>query len=557
VTRWGLCWGLVCLWLGGVTDTVVATKYHAGRGEEELDTIFSHGALNEYHLQVGKSQWEWLNTHELLEEYVEGNLSFKNFNTPGGVGSEELFEKVGIRYKGSKGSLEYCFSNATSGNEGSSQWNKRLCKKLSIKLSFDKYDDRGRFYDQKKLNLHAMQNDPSLMRECLAYHLYRSMGLKVSRCAHAKVFVNGRYEGVYLAVENVDSRFLEHHFGEKEGVLFKEKWPGIGEDANHADYFLEGVKNRKSSTTKSDIEPMLKFSQKLWDAKDSDEVAHALHKYWNLESITRVLAVASVIDDWDSFFTFFPSDPNRHQDPSNGQRRFNHNFYVYQDGGGKLNLIHWDTDLTFSEYGSVLELFFGLPAWNVPLCEPHNRRSTTCTPCKEYLPYNVSQGSPTNGGILPGAGCDKILNFIATDPATREGYLKDSWYFLQRVFIPSELEKVVRAWQARGLEEAHRCDPNYPAGKGIFPDPSQNGTAVNWKEEVQSLLGTIRQEYKLALERTNPVYQPHVPDRKKIGKVFKCVTDCSKFMSRHDIKSLYTCYSICLHEVSPFASSQV
>ena len=64
-------------------------------------------------------------------------------------------------------------------------------------------------------------------------------------------------------------------------------------------------------------------------------------------------------------------------------------------------------DLTFSEYGSVLELFFGCPPWNVPLCEIGTRH---CTPCIEYKPYNVSQGSPVDG-MLPGA-CDKMLSYI-------------------------------------------------------------------------------------------------------------------------------------------------
>jgi len=58
----------------------------------------------------------------LAQEYVPGNLSFVNFNRPSGgsaVGAE-LYKNVGIRYKGSKGSLEFCFSNGT-GNAGSSE----------------------------------------------------------------------------------------------------------------------------------------------------------------------------------------------------------------------------------------------------------------------------------------------------------------------------------------------------------------------------------------------------------------------------------------------------
>ena len=173
--------------------------------DDPLDVVFSHERLNEYHLSLTESNWNWLNTHELLEEYAPGNVTFRvgekvapasarHGDAAGAAAAPELYEHVGIRYKGSKGSLEFCFTNAT-GNEGSNPWNKRLCKKLSIKISFDKYSDDGRFHDMKKIQLHGMMNDNSMMRECLAYGLYRRMGVHVPRCAHAKVFINGRYNG--------------------------------------------------------------------------------------------------------------------------------------------------------------------------------------------------------------------------------------------------------------------------------------------------------------------------------------------------------------------------
>ena len=40
------------------------------------------------------------------------------------------------------------------------------------------------------------------------------------------------------------------------------------------------------------------------------------------------------------------------------------------------------------------------------------------------------------------------------------------------------------------------------------------------------------------------------------GQVFKCVKDCAAFMDHHDVKSLYTCYSICLFEVDPDSEDQ-
>ncbi len=131
-----------------------------------------------------------------------------------------------------------------------------------------------------------------------------------------------------------------------------------------------------------------------------------------------------------------------------------------------------------------------------------------------------------------------------------------------QVFLPGEIEKVVRQWQAL-LKDAHACDPNYPGGRDLFPAPSAERRvtslaqappplppppAVNWTEEVQTLVETIKHEYQRALERSNPVYRPHVPDRKSIEKVFKCVRECSHFLHERGIKSLYTCYNICLFE---------
>lgn len=92
---------------------------------EESAPVFDHESVKEYHITVLDKDWKWLNSHELIEQYIPGNLSFEN-NT---------YENVGVRYKGSKGSLEYCFSNPI-GKEGSGPFNLRLCKKLSVSREF-------------------------------------------------------------------------------------------------------------------------------------------------------------------------------------------------------------------------------------------------------------------------------------------------------------------------------------------------------------------------------------------------------------------------------------
>ena len=112
--------------------------------------------------------------------------------------------------------------------------------------------------------------------------------------------------------------------------------------------------------------------------------------------------------------------------------------------------------------------------------------------------------------------------------------LERTWTFLEEIFIPEEIAKVTVAWTAL-LKDAQHADPNYPGGRDLFPD-QPSSIKANWTEEVQSLVETIKHEYKRSLERTNPVYRPHIPDRKDIEKVFTCVKDCSEFLHDKGIK---------------------
>lgn len=98
--------------------------------------------------------------------------------------------------------------------------------KCSIKLSFDEVDPEARFYGLKKLNLHSMNQDPSMMRDRLAYAMFRENGVPASRAVHARVMFNGKLQGLFIAVEQVDGRFTRSRFTEGgKGNLYKEIWP--------------------------------------------------------------------------------------------------------------------------------------------------------------------------------------------------------------------------------------------------------------------------------------------------------------------------------------------
>jgi hypothetical protein len=74
----------------------------------------------------------------------------------------------------------------------------------------------------ERLNLKAMYNDPSQMREALAWRLFEQVDVPAPRHTYARLGINGTYLGLFSVVEHVDRSFLRSRFGARDhGNLFK------------------------------------------------------------------------------------------------------------------------------------------------------------------------------------------------------------------------------------------------------------------------------------------------------------------------------------------------
>jgi hypothetical protein len=60
-----------------------------------------------------------------------------------------------------------------------------------MKVSFDWQNPDGRFYGLRKLQFHAMNRDPSMLKERLGYSIFRDFGVAAPRAAHARLLING------------------------------------------------------------------------------------------------------------------------------------------------------------------------------------------------------------------------------------------------------------------------------------------------------------------------------------------------------------------------------
>ena len=67
--------------------------------------------------------------------------------------------------------------------------------KRSWKIDVEPGDDDDRTLGLERLNLKSMYNDPSQMREALAWHLFDQAGIPAPRHTYARVALNGVYRG--------------------------------------------------------------------------------------------------------------------------------------------------------------------------------------------------------------------------------------------------------------------------------------------------------------------------------------------------------------------------
>jgi spore coat protein CotH len=85
----------------------------------------------------------------------------------------------------------------------------------------NRYTDGQTFLGLKSFILRNTSQDPSYMRERLAMLFFRRLGIPAVREAHARVFINNQYAGLYTIVESPDTDFLRKNLGENTGHLYE------------------------------------------------------------------------------------------------------------------------------------------------------------------------------------------------------------------------------------------------------------------------------------------------------------------------------------------------
>ncbi|HEX2734642.1 MAG TPA: CotH kinase family protein [Polyangiaceae bacterium] len=437
---------------GGARDAATAVaipKAHIG------DEVFDESQVHSYYLTLTDSEYAKLMDLSTLllapsvvneDRYVQASLRVDDTELP----------SIAVRFKG-QFSIWGCVDQATGTRKVRIEpffGNIDVCQRFSLKLDFNRYDQDARLDGLKKLNLHAMAADPSKMRERLGYALYRDMDVLAPRAVHARVYINGEYQGLFAAVEEVDGRFAANRFPESgDGNLYKEVWPS--QYIGSAD--AEAALRTNDDPQTLDVSDFVNFKDTVLAATEAD-FASKLAPYIDFDYLARYIVVNRAINDFDGVMAFYFGW---------GPPPANHNLYWYHDSeSGQFVLIPWDQDKSFwtpepnfwtenEPNGDNIT-----PNWNV-----------ITKSCDGYTAWFDNLG---NSYQMMAIDCDPLLRLLRGQVYDSQKALTEE--FIAGPFSESSVKARLDAWSAQITE-------------AIADDALVD--SANWQAAVDALLADV------------------------------------------------------------------
>jgi len=181
-----------------------------------------------------------------------------------------------------------------------------------------------------RIRLMAMYNDPSQMREALAWRLFGGAGVPSPRHTYAKLAFDANYRGLFSVIEQVDKRFLKGHFGQNHrGNLYRARGSGdiggatleyrTGPDGDDTgrQYFTLGAdlrtyrlrtnKSNPEANTYDDLACLIRTINAIGlpggsSRFDTDAYRESMDRIMNTRAFLRWAGVNILLGGWDNYF---------------------------------------------------------------------------------------------------------------------------------------------------------------------------------------------------------------------------------------------------------------
>lgn len=288
-----------CQWTPTAAETVSSTESDAQ--QEHIDsTVFPKDKVIDVKITMDKADFQNMLDNASAEEYKEASVNYNGIQ----------FDHVGIRTKGN-------LSLRSVVNSDSDRY--------SFKISFDEYLNQT-LNGISKINLNNNYSDASYMREFLTYELAESVGLPTPGFSYVNVYVNDELWGFYLAIEQIGDSYLQRHFDNSYGALYKAEMRGTGSDltwlGNDPDSYTGLVMKSKSSNDNILIDML----DELNNGSDYEKVL-------DVDNVLKYVALNVVASNMDSYL---------------GMNK--QNYYLYENNG-IFSVLPWDYNMAFGGFG--------------------------------------------------------------------------------------------------------------------------------------------------------------------------------------------------------------
>lgn len=271
--------------------------------------IFDESALTTYEIGMDPGQWEDMVAHlEEEDRWWRCTVTWEG----------ETYPDVGIKPAG-QSSRKPGIANP---------------EKPSVWLSFKEFVPGREFHKHERIKLDGMLDDPAVVRERLAYGIYRARGVPAPRVAHSRVVVNGHYRGLYLAEERVNKEFATKRWGNPHNQLYRwtERAHDVDWRGDNPRYYVPNMWEPRIESVPDNAVDVQNLVDVLNNAPDTAE------SIFDVETFLNFMAVEVATGETDGYIG----------GPGPDGVIYTGNIFLYRKPtDGRFTFIVWDRDQAF------------------------------------------------------------------------------------------------------------------------------------------------------------------------------------------------------------------
>ncbi len=261
-------------------------------------SLFDDSYLHEIRINSDEEDfWETLDAE--YQEFLDNGTEIPYHSVTVEVDGN-IVENAGVRQKGYSSNF---FTNTT---------------KKPLKINFGIFEIDQEYDGVEKINLANGQGDPAIIKDKIAYDMFRHHGIPSPRVSHVKIYIQDEYWGIYAIIEQIDKKYLKRNFADNDGNLWKNKgysdleW--LGTNPNNYSFELQTNIEENDWTKFIDFLDFINHST----IEDFEENIESI---FDLDEYLRILAIDILTNNWDSYI-------------AHGR-----NWYLYHEP--KTDKIHW------------------------------------------------------------------------------------------------------------------------------------------------------------------------------------------------------------------------